>query len=214
MATSRLETSDAYEELEIRSEIGLMAYHGGTLEKATDAIARETAELCGASYYGLIQTNDDPLHFPSTKLFEYASENLNIFFQHVRVVITIHGYGREHLFHSVLLGGRNRALASHLASFLKMALPDYSFENDLEQIPKELRGLHPKNPVNIPALTGVQVELPPTLRWNREEWGWSDNGGIGRAKHVDDIIVALSKAITLLPVNTYLKNRPSVEAES
>ena len=205
MATSLLETSDAYEELEIRSEVGLMAYHGGTLEKATDAIARETAELCGASYYGLIQTNDDPLHFPSTMLFEYASENLNIFFQHVRVVITIHGYGREHLFHSVLLGGRNRALASHLASFLKMALPDYSFENDLEQIPKELRGLHPKNPVNIPALTGVQVELPPTLRWNREEWGWSDNGGIGRAKHVDDIIVALSNAITLLPVNTYLK---------
>ena len=205
MATSLLETSDAYEELEIRSKVGLMAYHGGTLEKATDAIARETAELCGASYYGLIQTNDDPLHFPSTKLFEYASENLNIFFQHVRVVITIHGYGREHLFHSVLLGGRNRALASHLASFLKMALPDYSFENDLEKIPKELRGLHPKNPVNIPALTGVQVELPPTLRWNREEWGWSDNGGIGRAKHVDDIIVALSKAITLLPVNTYLK---------
>ena len=205
MATSLLETSDAYEELEIRSEVGLMAYHGGTLEKATDAIARETAELCGASYYGLIQTNDDPLHFPSTKLFEYASENLNVFFQHVRVVITIHGYGREHLFHSVLLGGRNRALASHLASFLKMALPDYSFENDLEQIPKELRGLHPKNPVNIPALTGVQVELPPTLRWNREEWGWSDNGGIGRAKHVDDIIVALSNAITLLPVNTYLK---------
>ena len=205
MATSLLETSDAYEELEIRSKVGLMAYHGGTLEKATDAIARETAELCGASYYGLIQTNDDPLHFPSTKLFEYASENLNVFFQHVRVVITIHGYGREHLFHSVLLGGRNRALASHLASFLKMALPDYSFENDLEQIPKELRGLHPINPVNIPALTGVQVELPPTLRWNREEWGWSDNGGIGRAKHVDDIIVALSKAITLLPVNTYLK---------
>ena len=205
MATNLLETSDAYEELEIRSEIGLMAYHGGTLEKATDVIARETAELCGASYYGLIQTNDDPLHFPSTKLFDYGSENLNVFFQHVKVVITIHGYGREHLFHSVLLGGRNRALASHLASFLKMALPDYSFENDLEQIPKELRGLHPKNPVNIPALTGVQVELPPTLRWNREEWGWSDNGGIGRAKHVDDIIVALSKAISLLPVNTYLK---------
>ena len=40
MATSLLETSDAYEELEIRSEIGLMAYHGGTLENATDAIAR------------------------------------------------------------------------------------------------------------------------------------------------------------------------------
>jgi phage replication-related protein YjqB (UPF0714/DUF867 family) len=85
-----------------------------------------------------------------------------------------------------------------------MALPDYSFENDLDEIPKELRGLHPKNPVNIPEFAGVQVELPPTLRWNREEWGWSDNGGIGRAKHVDDIIHALSEAIKALPLKTYL----------
>jgi phage replication-related protein YjqB (UPF0714/DUF867 family) len=204
MANKILEIPSAYEELSIRSEIGLMSYHGGTLEKATDAIARETAEQSGASYYGLIQTNDDPLHFPSTELFEYASNNLNVFFQHVKVVITIHGYGRESLFHSVLLGGRNRALASHIASFLKMALPDYSFENDLDGIPKELRGLHPKNPVNIPEFAGVQVELPPTLRWNREEWGWSDNGGIGRAKHVDDIIHALSEAIKALPLKTYL----------
>ena len=204
MANKILEIPSAYEELSIRSGIGLMSYHGGTLEKATDAIARETAEQSGASYYGLIQTNDDPLHFPSTELFEYASNNLNVFFQHVKVVITIHGYGRESLFHSVLLGGRNRALASHIASFLKMALPDYSFENDLDEIPKELRGLHPKNPVNIPEFAGVQVELPPTLRWNREEWGWSDNGGIGRAKHVDDIIHALSEAIKALPLKTFL----------
>ena len=204
MNNNFVESAEAFEELSIRSQIGIMAYHGGTLEKATDAIARETAEQTGASYYGLIQTNDDPLHFPSTKLNEYASENLKEFFQHVKLVITIHGYGREHLFHSVLLGGRNRALASHLASFLKIALPDYSFVSDLEEIPKELRGLHPKNPVNIPPLAGVQVELPPTLRWNREEWGWSDNGGIGRAKHVDDIINALSKAIKALPQNIYL----------
>ena len=39
-----LESSEAFEELSIRSQIGIMAYHGGTLEKATDAIARETAE--------------------------------------------------------------------------------------------------------------------------------------------------------------------------
>ena len=141
MKSKLLESSEAFEELSIRSEIGIMAYHGGTLEKATDPIARETAEQTDASYYGLIQTNDDPLHFPSIKLNEYASENLHKFFQHVKLVITIHGYGREHLFHSVLLGGRNRTLASHLASFLKIALPDYSFVSDLEEIPKELRGL-------------------------------------------------------------------------
>ncbi len=204
MKSNFLKSSEVFEEFSIRSEIGIMAYHGGTLEKATDSIARETAEQTGASYYGLIQTNDDPLHFPSTKLNEYASEILNEFFQHVKLVITIHGYGREHLFHSVLLGGRNRALASHIASFLKIELPDYSFISDIEDIPKELRGLHPKNPVNIPPFTGVQVELPPTLRWNREEWGWSDNSGVGRAKHVDAIISALSKAIKALPQNIYL----------
>ena len=74
MKSKFLESAEAFEELSIRSQIGIMAYHGGTLEKATDAIARETAEQTGASYYGLIQTNDDPLHFPSTKLNEHASE--------------------------------------------------------------------------------------------------------------------------------------------
>ena len=64
-------------------------------------------------------------------------------------------------------------------------------ETELENIPKELRGQHKKNPVNYPPLEGLQLELPPTLRWNREEWGWSDTGGIGRAKHVDQLIDAL-----------------------
>ena len=62
MKSKFLESSEAFEELSIRSQIGIMAYHGGTLEKATDVIARETAEQTDASYYGLIQTNDDPLH--------------------------------------------------------------------------------------------------------------------------------------------------------
>ena len=88
----------------------------------------------------------------------------------------------------------------HLASFLRVALPDYSFETRLEEIPKELRGLHLKNPVNVPPLAGVQLELPPTLRWNREEWGWSDNGGIGRAKQVNTLISSLSNAVNAWPL--------------
>ena len=35
---------------------------------------------------------------------------------------------------------------------------------DLDDIPIELRGLHPANPVNQPAGGGVQVELPPSAR--------------------------------------------------
>jgi|TARA_B100000902_G_scaffold384957_1_gene425727 phage replication-related protein YjqB (UPF0714/DUF867 family) len=192
--------SDVKEELCIRSSLGFMAYHGGTLEKATDVVAREAAEITGSSYYGLIQTADDPTHFPSTQMIDDKSEDLETFLNHVEIVITIHGYGREHLFHSVLLGGQNRSLAVHLAAFLRVALPEYSFETSLDEIPKELRGLHPKNPVNIPPLAGVQLELPPTLRWNREEWGWSDNGGIGRAKQVDTLITSLSSAVKAWPL--------------
>ena len=191
MISKLLDREDVVEELELRSSFGFMAYHGGSLEKATDVIAREAAERSNSSYYGLIQSHEDPIHFASTQLLEEKSEPLELFLNHIQVVTTIHGYGREHLFYSVLLGGRNRQLAEHFAPILREALPSYKFETELENIPKELRGQHLKNPVNYPSLQGVQLELPPTLRWNREEWGWSDIGGIGRAKHVDQFIDAL-----------------------
>ena len=182
MISKLLDREDVVEELEL---------HGGSLEKATDVIAREAAERSNSSYYGLIQSHEDPIHFASTQLLEEKSEPLELFLNHIQVVTTIHGYGREHLFYSVLLGGRNRQLAEHFAPILREALPSYKFETELENIPKELRGQHLKNPVNYPPRQGVQLELPPTLRWNREEWGWSDIGGIGRAKHVDQFIDAL-----------------------
>ena len=47
---------------------------------------------------------------------------------------------------------------------MRPALPDYDVVLDLEAIPRELRGLHPDNPVNIPRLGGVQLELPPRVR--------------------------------------------------
>ena len=191
MISKLLDREDVVEELELRSSFGFMAYHGGSLEKATDVIAREAAERSNSSYYGLIQSHEDPIHFASTQLLEEKSEPLELFLNHIQVVTTIHGYGREHLFYSVLLGGRNRQLAEHFAPILREALPSYKFETELENIPKELRGQHLKNPVNYPPRQGVQLELPPTLRWNREEWGWSDIGGIGRAKHVDQFIDAL-----------------------
>jgi phage replication-related protein YjqB (UPF0714/DUF867 family) len=36
--------------------------------------------------------------------------------------------------------------------------------DDLDEIPRELRGLHPRNVVNLPRLGGVQLELPPSAR--------------------------------------------------
>ena len=36
--------------------------------------------------------------------------------------------------------------------------------DDLDAIPSELRGLHRRNPVNLPRGGGVQLELPPRVR--------------------------------------------------
>ena len=124
MITKLLEREDVSEELELRSTFGFMAYHGGSLEKATDVIAREAAERSNSSYYGLIQSHEDPIHFASTQLLEEKSKSLKLFLDHIQIVVTIHGYGREHLFYSVLLGGWNRQSANHFAPILRTALQD------------------------------------------------------------------------------------------
>lgn len=195
-----LDRADVDEELRLRSRFGFMAYHGGTLEKTTDPIAREAAELAGASYYAVVQTDDDPTHIASTQVQPHHSEALATFLDHVDVVVTVHGYGREHLFHSVLLGGRNRALARHIAAHARFSLPRYTFHDELGDIPKELAGQHRSNPVNLPRQRGVQVELPPTIRWNYDEWGWSDHGEIGRAAQVDTLISVLAGAARSWPL--------------
>ena len=49
------------------------------------------------------------------------------FLGHVDTVVSVHGYGRRHLRYSVLLGGRNRALAEHIATTVAPLLIDYDF---------------------------------------------------------------------------------------
>jgi phage replication-related protein YjqB (UPF0714/DUF867 family) len=148
----------------LRSTIGVMAYHGGSLEQMTDVIAAAAAEIAGASYYAVLQPDGIRDHVPSTSVRSSSSPALARFLAHVEVVVTIHGYGRRGRFLSLLLGGSNRSLAEHLAAELRPALPGYSVITELDDIPVELRGLHPDNPVNVPREGGVQIELPPRVR--------------------------------------------------
>lgn len=153
------------EVLELRSSrIGFMAFHGGSLERRTDVVAIEAAQRSGASVYAVIQPVGLRWHIPSTAVTPDASASLRAFVDHVDVAIAIHGFGREGLWTSLLLGGTNRALARHIASALRSRLDGYSIVDDLEAVPKELRGLHRANPVNLPAAGGVQLELPPRVR--------------------------------------------------
>jgi phage replication-related protein YjqB (UPF0714/DUF867 family) len=146
----------------LRSRFGFMAFHGGSLERMTDVIARDAAEQAGASVYAVVQPPDLRWHIPSHQV--RGSDALDAFLAHVEVAVALHGYGREGRWTEVLLGGVNRDLAAHVADVLAPALPHLSVVSDIERIPADLRGLHPDNPVNRPRAGGVQMELPPRAR--------------------------------------------------
>ncbi len=159
-----LATPGVHEESVLRSTFGFMAFHGGNLERVTDDIARTAAERSNSSYYGVVQ--DYPLreHLPSIEVSPRSSPVLATFVAHVDIVIAIHGYGRDGLWTTILAGGTNRALAGVVTKALAPMLDGYTIVDDLEAIPKELRGMHPQNPVNLPRFGGVQLELPPRIR--------------------------------------------------
>ena len=186
------------EVLEVRGQFGFMAFHGGSLEERTDLVARTAAERSGASYYGVHQPAGLRQHVPSHRFTGDQSQSLAEFLDHVDVVITVHGYGRRGLFTTMLLGGGNRDLAAHVAPHLRRALPAYLVEDDIEQIPKELRGLHPKNPVNAPRNGGVQLELPPRVRGTSPLW-W-DWEGPHPTPHTAALIDGLVNAATTWPL--------------
>jgi len=163
------------EVMTLRSRFGFMAYHGGSLEEMTDVVASAAAERAGASYYGVHQPADLQWHIPSTLVDPGASPPLAAFLAHVDVTVTIHGYFRDGYWASLLLGGRNRALADHLGEFLRPALPAYDVVTELDGVPPELRGLHSRNPVNLPRAAGVQIELPPRVRGSSPIW-WDWDG--------------------------------------
>jgi len=179
------------EESELRGSFGFMAFHGGGLEEMTDVIARAAADRSGASYYGVLHPPDWDLHLPSTRVSPAESAPLAGFIDHVDIVVTVHGFGRRALMTSLLLGGQNRGLASHIAAHLRNALPAYDVVDDLEFIPKELRGIHDRNPVNLPARAGVQIELPPRVRGSSPLW-WDWEGGL--TPHTEALIEGLAAA--------------------
>lgn len=189
-----LDSEGVREVCELRGKLGFMAYHGGALEALTDVIAEQAAERSDASYYGVLQPQELLWHVPSHQIDPAHSDVLAGFVQHVDVVITIHGYGRHGYWTTLLLGGQNRALAEHVASHLRPALPDYRIDTDIDTMPIELRGLHARNPVNLPHQQGVQIELPPRVRGVSPIW--KDWKGPGLVPHADALIDALVAAAT------------------
>ena len=187
-----LEQPGVEEVSELRGRFGFMAFHGGSLEERTDLIARSAAEQSDSSYYGVHQPAGLRQHVPSHRFTVDQSPVLRDFLAHIDIVITVHGYGRRGLFTTMLLGGGNRSLARHVSTHLRRALPAYGVMDEIEHIPKELRGLHPNNPVNVPRLAGVQLELPPRVRGTSPLW-W-DWEGPHPTPHTTSLIAALAES--------------------
>jgi phage replication-related protein YjqB (UPF0714/DUF867 family) len=158
------------EEQVLRSRFGFLAFHGGNLEVGTDVIAARAAEAAGASLYAVRQPDGLRWHVPSVEVTPDDSDVLGAFLDHVDVAVALHGFGRDGLWTTVLVGGTHRELAGHVADHLRGALPGYDVVDDLAAIPSELRGVHRSNPVNRCRRGGVQIELPPRVRSWTPHW--------------------------------------------
>ena len=106
--------------MEERGRFGFMAFHGGSLEEMTDIIARAAAEQAGRVLLRRAPAQGPPVAPAvaprSTRPCPHA---LARFLDHVDVVVTIHGFGREGYWATLLLGGQNRELADHVGGHLR-----------------------------------------------------------------------------------------------
>lgn len=178
------------------SRFGIMAFHGGSLERHTDVIALAAAQIAGASSYVVQLPEELRWHIPSKLVDPAASPALAGFLDHVDTVVAVHGYGRRGHWTRLLAGGSNRPLASSIADALHRRLDDYEVVHDLDAIPVELRGLHPDNPVNRCRGGGVQLELPPRIRgsgpyWQRTDWEPQRRAGHEVTPHTAALVDAL-----------------------
>ena len=181
---------DVVEELVLAAPVGFLALHGG-LEPGTAEIAREAARRSGTSCYAIVQPDDLKHHVPSHENDPAHAPLLAGFLEHVDAVVSVHGYwGHDDLHAALLVGGGDRVLAEALAGRLRAALPDYVVIDDLDGIPRRLRGLDPRNPVNR-APRGVQLELPHPVR-AIGPYGRGARGELHRT-HTEALVAALAE---------------------
>lgn len=196
------------ERLALAGTFGFLAFHGG-LESGTAELAADAADAAGASLYMVIQPPSLRWHIPSHRVDPAASELLRTFLTHVEVAVALHGYGRPDRPTDLLLGGTNRHLATHIAGHLRARLPEFAIVDDLDEIPNEMRGVHPHNPVNRASCGGVQLELPPAAR------GSLPSGAAnGRRRPVSGLAEALAEAAVSWSGGASAPGRPGAGAQA
>ncbi len=197
MFAELLSSPGVEEHVVLRSRVGFLALHGG-LEEATAEIAEVAARRADASVYAVVQPVSSARHIPSHRFDPLASACLRQVLEHCDVVISVHGFGRAGLWTSILLGGAQRELAAALAIDLRSGLPGYEIVDDIDAIPRDLRGLDARNPVNGTQGGGVQLELPPRVRGMGAHW--ESFAGPGLTPDTEALVDALASfAVASVP---------------
>jgi phage replication-related protein YjqB (UPF0714/DUF867 family) len=178
-------------------EVGLLALHGSN-EGGTAELARSVAERCGATSLVLTQPGvPEPVHIPSPRMAVEHCALLRDFLAHVSLVVSLHGHMRHTAPRAIFLGGGNRPAARLVADELAALRPDFDPVTDLDEIPVALRGLHPRNPVNLARRGGVQVELPLAARTRRG--GWAPGVPDTPPQSVVDALAKAVESLTAMP---------------
>lgn len=147
-----------------RGGIGLLALHGSN-EGGTAQLAETVGRRCGATSLVFTQPGARrPVHVPSPRMAAEHCALLREFLTRVALTVSLHGHMRPEAPRTVFLGGGNRPAARVLAEAFATGAPQFPAAVDLAEIPSALRGVHPRNPVNLTRLGGVQVELPLLAR--------------------------------------------------
>ena len=140
---------------------GIMAYHGGAIEKGTEQIARAIISHGFAGYIvsARARNNHWSFHVGSQHIKPNDSEKLRTFISCVDSAIAIDGQARDN---NIYVGGLNTELRCKIAEALSEEF--LGVVSDLKKIPSNLRGISKINIVNKPEYKGVQIELPKNLR--------------------------------------------------
>lgn len=147
----------------LRSPVGFLALHGG-LEPGTEGIAVAASAASGASAYVVTQPRTLGWHVSSHRIVTADVPRLAAFLDHVEVVVSVHGYFRPEQPDALFVGGGRRDLAEDLAARLRAVVGEMPVVDDLPSIPRSMRGIDPRNPVNRSRGGGVQLELPHRAR--------------------------------------------------
>ena len=186
-----LSCCDVEEHVVLGSRLGFLALHGG-IEPGTEGIARVAAAATGASAYVVTQPRALGWHISSHHIDPARVPGLAAFLDHVEVAVSVHGYFRPEQPDAILVGGGRRDLAADLGARLRAVVHEMPVVDEVTRIPRSMRGVDPRNPVNRPRGGGVQLELPHRARTDARGLG---STGPSVAARVTEALVTFAREL-------------------